>query len=125
MRKEVLGEINQLILVGRLTRNPELQKIEGKNNCHISIAVRRNYKNSDGIYETDYISCTVWNVIAEKVCTYCKKGDIVSIKARVQNNNYVDKDDKKIYTYEIIAEQVAFMQSQNREKSEELLNALG
>ena len=118
MRKEVLGEINQLILVGRLTRNPELQKIEGKNNCHI-------YKNSDGIYETDYISCTVWNVIAEKVCTYCKKGDIVSIKARVQNNNYVDKDAKKIYTYEIIAEQVAFMQSQNREKSEELLNALG
>lgn len=110
-RKEELL-MNQLFLVGRLTKDPTLKKLEGKNNCYITVAVKRPYKNSDGIYETDFISCTVWNVIAEKVCEFCKKGDIISVKARVQNNNYVDKEDNKVYAYEIIADQVSFMTSQ-------------
>ncbi len=104
--------MNQLLLVGRLVRDPELKKREGKSNCFITLAVKRQFKNSDGIYETDFISCTVWNVIAEKVCEYCHKGDMISVKARIQNNNYIDKDDKQVYSYEIIAEQVSFMQSQ-------------
>ena len=125
--------MNQLILVGRLTKDPVVRKLEGKNSCYLNVAVKRPFKNSDGIYETDFLSCIVWNVIAEKVCEYCRKGDMVSIKARVQNNNYIDKEDNKVYSYEIIAEQVSFMQSskskeddedaieENRE--EELLNA--
>ena len=104
--------MNQLILVGRLTRDPVLKKQDGKSNCFITVAVKRQFKNSDGIYETDFISCTVWNVIAEKVCEYCRKGDVISVKARVQNNNYTDKDDNKVYSYEIIADQVSFMTSQ-------------
>lgn len=111
VRKEERS-MNQLILVGRLTKDPMLKRQDGKSNCFITVAVKRQFKNSDGIYETDFISCTVWNVIAEKVCEYCKKGDVVSIKARIQNNNYVDKDDNKVYAYEIIADQVSFMTSQ-------------
>lgn len=110
--------MNQLILVGRLTKTPEIKKQEGKSNCYITVAIKRQFKNSDGIYDTDFINCTVWNVIAEKVCEYCKKGDIVSVKARIQNNNYIDKEDKKVYTYEIIAEQVSFMQSQKKAEKE-------
>lgn len=107
--------MNQLFLVGRLTKDPEIRKSEGKSFCFITLAVKRQYKNSDGIYESDFINCTVWNVIAERVCEFCKKGDVVSVKARVQNNNYIDKDEKKVYTYEIVAEQVAFIQSQYRD----------
>lgn len=71
----------------------------------------------------------MWNVIAERVCEFCKKGDMISVKGRIQNNNYTDKDDNKVYTYEIIAEQVAFMQAQKaveletEENTEELINA--
>lgn len=119
--------MNQLILVGRLTKDPVLKKLDGKNNCYITIAVKRQYKNSNGIYDTDFISCTVWNVIAERVCEYCKKGDIISVKARIQNNNYIDKDDKPIYSYEITAEQISFLQSQKSQEDDverdELVNA--
>lgn len=109
--------MNQLIVVGRLTRDPELRKSDGRCSCFMTIAVKRNYKNSDGIYETDFINCIVWNVIAEKVCEYCHKGDMVSVKGRIQNNNYIDKDDNQVYSYEIIAEQVSFMQSSRNPNS--------
>lgn len=115
--------MNQLFLVGRLTKDPELVKLEGKNNCRVTLAVKRAFKNPDGIYESDFINCTVWNVIAERVCEYCKKGDLISIKGRIQNNNYTDKNDNKIYTYEIIAEQVSFMQSSNKDATTELVDA--
>ncbi len=124
--------MNQLILVGRLTKDPEIKKREGKNNCYMTVAVKRPFKNSSGIYETDFIGCTVWNVIAEKVCEYCKKGDMVFVKARVQNNNYIDKDENRVYAYEVVADQVSFMQSQKTVieetgketySDEELLNA--
>ncbi len=104
--------MNQALLVGRLTKDPVLKKYDGKSNCYITIAIKRQFKNPDGIYETDFISCKVWNVIAERVCEYCKKGDLVSVKARIQNNNYVDKDEKQVYSYDLVAEQVSFMQSQ-------------
>ena len=112
--------MNQLFLVGRLTKDPELQKYDGKVSCRITIAVKRSFKNPEGIYETDFINCTDWNVIAEKVCNYCKKGDLISLKGRIQNNNYTDKNENKVYTYEIVAEQVSFMQSQSHEKNENL-----
>ena len=66
------------------------------------------------------LTCTVWNVIAEKICEYCKKGDMVSLKARIQNNNYVDKDDKKVYTYEFIADQVIYMISAKNKEIENI-----
>ena len=112
-------KINQVFLVGRLTKTPEIKIVQGKKQTQISLAVKRNFKNPDGIYETDFINCIVWNVIAERVCEYCKKGSIISVKARVQNNNYINKDDKKVYAYEFIAESISFMQSSNNIKNKE------
>lgn len=108
--------INQLFLVGRLCRTPTLEKKNSKDCCYMTIAVKRSYKNSNGDYDTDFISCTVWNVIAKRVCEYCRKGDIVSVKAHIQNNNYTDKDDKKVYSYEIVAEQISFIQTKSSEE---------
>lgn len=102
--------MNMVFLVGRLTKDPEISEVDGKKYTHITIATNRTYKSTDGTYEVDYITCSVWNAIAERVCKYCHKGDMVSVKGRVQNNNYTDKDDKKVYTYDFVCEQVSFMQ---------------
>jgi single-strand DNA-binding protein len=108
--------INQLILVGRLTREPELKDNDGKMSSIITLAVKRPYKNADGIYETDFINCTVWNVIAERICEYCHKGDMVSVKGRVVSNNYVKSDNSKVYSLEIIADQISFLQTQKKDE---------
>ena len=103
-------------MVGRLTKDPEIKNVQGLKQCLITIAVKRPFKNSEGIYDTDFITCTVWNVIAERVCEFCEKGSLISVKGRIQNNNYVNKEDKMVYTYEIIAESVSFMQSSSKKE---------
>ena len=97
-------------MIGRLVKDPELTKKDNKSSSKIVLAVKRALKNSDGIYETDFIGCTVWNVIAERICEYCHKGDLISVKGRIQNNNYI-KDEKMVYSYEIIADQISYIQS--------------
>ena len=101
---------NLIYLIGRLTKNPERTKLDsGKTVTTITLAVNRNFKNPAGIYETDYIKCTLWNGIAESTCDYTKKGDLVGVKGRIQNNVYLDSDNNKKYTYEIIADKVSFL----------------
>lgn len=106
--------MNQVILVGRLTADPELlNEVDDKEKCNINIAINRPYKNSEGIYETDFIKCTIWKGIAKQVCEYCKKGDLISVKAHIQNNNYTDKNNNKVYGYDIIADKISFLQTRN------------
>lgn len=111
--------MNQLFLVGRLTKEPEIEYAGEQKKCTITVACKRPFKNSEGVYETDFISCNVWNVIAERVCEYCKKGDLISVKARLQNNNYTDKDNNKVYSYDVVADQVSFMQAEKKGQNEE------
>lgn len=114
--------MNNAYLVGRLTKDPEIENYEGGKRTHITIAIGRPFRNSSGIYETDYITCTIWNAIADRVCEYCKKGDMLGIKARIQNNNYIDKNDNKVFTYEFIAEQISFMHSSKNENNTNLID---
>ena len=109
--------MNKVILIGRLTKDPERIKLEsGKTVTTITVAVNRNFKNSEGIYDTDYIRCTLWNGIAESACEYTHKGDLIGIKGRIQNNNYIDSENNKKYTYEIIADKVSFLSSKKVEE---------
>lgn len=110
--------LNNVVLVGRLVEDPELLVSDNGSNkrTSITVAVPRPFKNSEGIYETDFIKCVLWNNIAEHTVEYCKKGDIVGIKGRVQNNNY-EKDGKKYYELEVVTERVTFL-SNSREKHE-------
>lgn len=104
--------LNQVVLVGRLTEDPKLNKTEkGNQVMSVNLAVNRAFKNSDGIYETDFIKCTLWNGIAENTAEYCKKGDVVGVKGRLQTNNYLDSNDVKKYGIEVIAEKVTFLSS--------------
>lgn len=103
--------LNQLVIVGRLTKDPELKKTEsGKNVTNITLAVPRNYKNIDGQYETDFIDCVMWNNVAESTTEYCHKGDLLGVKGRIQTRSY-EKDEEKRYVTEVIAEKVTFLSS--------------
>ena len=107
--------LNQSVVVGRLVREPELRKTEnGKNVTNITLAVPRNYKNVNGEYDTDYIDCVLWTGIAENTSEYCKKGDILGLKGRVQTRAY-EIDDKKKYVTEVVAEKVTFLSPPHRD----------
>ena len=84
--------LNQLVIIGRLTKEPKLKKTEnGKKVSNITLAVPRSYKNVNGQYDTDFIDCVLWKGISENTVEYCKKGDIVGIKGRIEKNSY-EKD---------------------------------
>ncbi|MBR4178425.1 MAG: single-stranded DNA-binding protein [Bacilli bacterium] len=109
--------LNQIVIAGRLTSNPEIVATEnGKKRTYITVAVPRSYKNVDGTYDTDFIRCTLWNGIAETTCEYCKKGDIVGIKGRIQSSNYERDDGEKVYTMDVIAEKVSFLSSKKTDE---------
>lgn len=108
--------LNQVVLVGRLTDNPELVNTEsGKKVTYITLAVQRTFKNSDGIYEADFIRCILWNAIAANTTEYCHKGDIVGVKGRIQTSSYEDKDGTRKYATDVIAEKVTFLSNKKEE----------
>ena len=112
--------LNQVVLVGRLTDDLTVTEYEkGKKVTTLILAVQRTVKNSDGIYEADFIKCTLWNAIADSTAEYCKKGDIVGIKGRLQVSSYEDKEGKKQYSTEVIAEKVTFLSSKNSAEEKE------
>ena len=95
--------LNQVVFVGRLTKQPTIKELEsGQKVAEIKLAIPRAYKNSEGIYETDFISCSIFGNVAEKTCEYCKMGDLVGVKGRLES-----KDDKII----VVGEKVTFLSS--------------
>ena len=104
--------MNQVVLVGRLTKSPEIIETEsGKKMSYITIAVQRPFKNVDGLYDTDFIQCILWNAIAENTVQYTKTGDVIGIKGRIQVENYEDDQGNMKYVTEIIAEKITFLSS--------------
>lgn len=110
--------LNQIVLVGRLTRNVSVNKASsGVKVATLSLAIPRSFKNSEGNYDTDFIDCVIFDNIAENTKEYCKKGDIVGIKGRVQSR-VIEKDGKKEYLSEIVAEKVTFLSSNQKEEAD-------
>lgn len=103
--------LNQIVIVGRLVKDPELKETDsGKKVTNITLAVPRSYKNVNGEYDTDFIDCTLWTGVAESTSEYCKKGDLLGVKGRVQTRMY-EKEEEKKYVTEVIAEKVTFLTS--------------
>ena len=106
--------INQIVLVGRLVSDPQINETEnGAKECNITLAVPRSYKNSEGIYETDFIPVKLYEGIAENTAEYCKKGDLIGIKGRIQTKQEEDKN-----ITEIVAERVTFLSSRKGTEEE-------
>lgn len=108
--------LNQVILVGRLVRTPELQLTEsGKKRSLVTLAVNRSFKNQNGEYDTDFLDCTLWTGIAESTAEYCKTGDVIGVKGRLQTRLIDNEDGTKHKKMEIIADKVTFLSSSRGE----------
>lgn len=104
--------MNKAILIGRLTKDPELRTTPtGRNVCQFSVAVSRNFTNANGEREADFINCVVWDKQAENLVKYQKKGNQIAVEGRIQTRNYGDKDGKKVYVTEILASNISFLDS--------------
>ena len=102
--------LNQIVLVGRLVRTPEIkQQDNDKKRCNITLAVPRSYKNAEGEYDTDFIDCTLWDNTASSTVNFCNKGDIIGVKGRIQTRIVEKDDNSREYRMDIIAEKVTFL----------------
>ena len=103
--------MNTVIMIGRLTRDPELRYIASTGNAvtRFSIAVDRAFATKDAEVTADFFNIVVWGKRAETCADYLAKGRMVAIRGRLQNNNYTDKNGNKQYSVEVIAEEVKFI----------------
>jgi single-strand DNA-binding protein len=111
--------MNKVLLTGRITKEISLNKSKSqKSFTQNSIAVKREYKNEQGEYETDFINIVVWGVGAEYLSKYGHKGDLVEIVGKWQNRAYTNKNNQEVHISECIVENVSILQStkQNEKK---------
>ena len=102
--------MNKAILIGRLTRDPEMRTTtSGINSTTFTVAVSRNYTSQSGERETDFINCVAWRKQAENVKNYLSQGSQVAIDGRIQTRSYDGEDGKKRYVTEVVADNVEFL----------------
>lgn len=108
--------LNQVVLVGRLTKDPVLHKTEkNKSLSYITLAIPRSFKNSNGEYETDFIDCQLWEAVAKSTVEYCRKSDVVGVKGRL-SSRIIETEAGNRSIIEVVAEKVTFLSSKKEEK---------
>ncbi|WP_423189440.1 single-stranded DNA-binding protein [Alkalibacterium sp. f15] len=111
--------INNTVLVGRLTRDPELKYTgSGLAVASFNIAVERPFSNANGEKETDFINCVVWKKTAEALSNFTSKGSLIGLTGRIQTRNYEGNDGKRVYVTEVVAENVKFLEPKKTSKKE-------
>ena len=102
--------MNKAILVGNLTKDPELTTTQsGINVARFTVACQRKYTNENGERDCDFINCVAWRKQAENISKYCTKGTQVAVEGRIQTRSYDAQDGTKRYVTEIIADNVTFL----------------
>ncbi len=116
--------LNQTVIVGRIVKDPEVIETDnGKKVANVTLAIPRSYKNKDGEYDTDFVDCTLWGGIAENTAEYCKKGDLVGVKGRLETDLYEKEDGSTVKTTKLVAEKVTFLSSKSKEDEKEVNNS--
>ena len=112
--------MNKTILVGRLTRDPNLTFTPGSGLavCKFTLAVNR-MKKKDGNQEADFINCIAFNKAAETIANYAQKGHLFGICGRIQTGSYMNKDNVRGYTTDVIVDEFDFLQSKNSQSNAE------
>ena len=112
--------INRVVLVGRMTRDPELRRTNtGAAVTSFTLALNRNYNSADG-QQADYINCVVWNKGAENVERYCSKGSLVGVEGRLRSRSYDNAQGQKVYVVEVVCDSVQFLETKAaREKAQQ------
>ncbi|KGG53948.1 single-stranded DNA-binding protein [Lactobacillus sp. wkB10] len=104
--------INRVVLTGRLTKDPELRTTQsGLSVVAFNLAVDRQYSNSQGKRDTDFISCVIWRKAAENFCNFTSKGSLVGIDGRIQTRSYENKNGQKVYVTEIVVDSFSLLES--------------
>jgi len=110
--------MNKVILVGRLTRDPEVRTLPtGNTVASFSLAINRTFKNKDGNVDADFINVSVFGRQAENVGKYVSKGSLIGCDGRIQTRSYDAQDGSKRYVTEVIADNVEFMSSSRRDET--------
>lgn len=108
--------MNKVILMGRLTRDPETRYTTGENAMAItrfSVAVNRKFKNAEGNYDADFPNCVAFGKTGEFVQKFFHKGDMIGLDGRITTGSYTNKDGVKVYTTEVTVENAEFVGSKN------------
>lgn len=98
--------MNKVMLVGRLTKDPEMRTSGETSISRFSVAVNRSFKNKNGEYDADFPNCVAFGKDAEFMEKYLKKGSMIGLVGRLQTGSYVNKDGKTVYTTDVVAEHV-------------------
>ncbi len=102
--------MNKIILVGRLTKDPELKSTStGTSIVNFTVAVNRNFKNKEGKYDADFLPCVAYRNTADFVNKFFKKGNMICVEGRVQVRNYDAQDGSKRYVTEVVVENAEFV----------------
>ncbi|MCG3088487.1 single-stranded DNA-binding protein [Sporosarcina cyprini] len=108
--------MNQVALVGRITKDPILRRLpEGRQQSSFILAVNRNFKNQRGEVEADFVLCTAWGKLAENTVKHCGKGSLIGVGGRIQSRTYEREDRTRAFVTEVIADEVRFLATKKRE----------
>ena len=109
--------MNKVILIGNLTKDPELTTTtSGLSLCRFTIAVKRNFANADGEFESDFFNVMTWRTLADNCKKFLQKGSKTSVCGRLQNRSYEAQDGSKRTVTEIVAEEVEFLTAKSQEE---------
>ena len=104
--------MNKIILIGRMTKDIEIRYTQNQKEAgNIDLAVNRNYKNSNGEYDTDFFKCIAWGNLAKTIQTYTSKGSQIAIEGRVENRTYQANDGTNRYVTEVVVEGMQLLDS--------------
>lgn len=104
--------INNVVLVGRLTKDPDLRYTSsGTAVATFTLAVNRNFSSQSGEKETDFINCVIWRKSAETLANYAKKGSLIGVTGRIQTRNYENQQGQRVYVTEVVAENFQLLES--------------
>jgi single-strand DNA-binding protein len=109
--------INRVVLVGRLTRDPELRKTQnGTSVCSFTMAVNRRTQ-AQGQPDADFISCVAWNKLADLMTQYLHKGSLIGLEGRIQTRNYDNQQGQRVYVTEVVADNIQFLEPKNAQSN--------
>lgn len=110
--------INNVVLVGRMTRDADLRMTQGNTAvASFTLAVNRNFKNQAGEREADFINCVIWRQQAENLANWAKKGALIGVTGRIQTRNYENDQGQRVYITEAVAENFQLLESRGQQQS--------
>ncbi|MGX0038730.1 single-strand DNA-binding protein [Staphylococcus warneri] len=110
--------INRVVLVGRLTKDPEFRTTQNDVSvATFTLAVNRNFKNKNGEQQADFINVVVFRQQAENVNNYLTKGNLAGVDGRIQSRSYENKEGQRVYVTEVLADSVQFLEPKNNQSN--------